>query len=166
MSVCRGGKDFWYAYKLDGLNNTCITFPKKQPLVFQSDDGDTIFRQVALTLNLTHYSVLIGTDGRDDLCENQEGRYVIDSFLRNVSDERVNLDYAVYLNKTKGFLGELVKPSADVAECMKETDIDQSVCDSTDLSEVYSTGEVSSLDKAWVHFQLKVTPFSSSAQLP
>lgn len=163
-SVCGGG-DFWYAYKLDGLNRTCITFPKKQPLVFQSDDGDTIFRRVALTLNLTHYSVLIGIDGRDDLCENQEGQYVIDSFLRNVSDERVNLDYAVYLNKTKGFLGELVKPS-DVAECMKETDIDQSVCDSTDLSEVYSTGDVSSLDKAWVHFQLKVTPFSSSAQLP
>ncbi len=160
--VCGGG-DFWKGYTLDGLKNTCITFPPKQPLVFQGDDGTLVYRQVALTLNVTHFSVWVGTDlFNNDLCEseNEEGRYVIDTFLRNVTEERVTLDYAVYLDKTNGFLGKVVDPAE--VHCLKETDIDQSVCDSTDLMKVYSGGGIkaSSLEKAWVHLQLKVTPIT------
>jgi hypothetical protein len=154
--VC--GDNFWEPLTLDGLNKTCITFPKEQPLQFQAEDGSIIFRQVAVTLNLTHYSVLVGSNGANDMCENQEKQRVVHTFLRNSSQEQMSLDYAVYLNKTSDFLGEVVDPGG--VDCKVQGSIDQSVCESTELIGVYTDAGKSEslLKKAWVHMQLKVTP--------
>mmetsp|Transcript_4257 Transcript_4257/g.8827 ORF Transcript_4257/g.8827 Transcript_4257/m.8827 type:complete len:837 (+) Transcript_4257:208-2718(+) len=164
--VC-GQENIWVGLKsLDGISNYCTTLPKSQPLVFQNSNGTSSNTQVAIMLNITHFSVIASSDIVDgkDLCKEREGYFVIDSFQRSLSEERIHLDYAISLDGVNSVPAMMVDP--EEIDCPKTIDIAQSDCDSNPMGVYVGNGNAGGtpfhLRRAWVHINLRVTPFKES----
>merc|ERR1712194_354264 len=151
-SVCGKG-NVWTIREINGITNTCLPFPK-EPLVFEDTDGSKVYRQLGIHLNLTHFSVFVSTNTESssgEHCNANEGAKEIESVERSMVGGRIGINYAIHLNQTKDFFGEVVEEEA--INCHKQTDIDQSNCESGLKEEVYG----SSLKHAWIHLDVKVT---------
>jgi len=152
-SVCGRG-NVWTIREINGITNTCLPFPK-EPLVFEDTDGSKVYRQLGIHLNLTHFSVFVSTNTEsssgDHLCNANEGAKEIKSVERSMVGDRIGINYAIHLNQTKDFFGEVVEEEA--INCQIQTVIDQSICESGLREEVYG----SLLKHAWIQLDVKVT---------
>ncbi len=152
--ICGEGND-WSLWDLDGIKNTCLSYPKKQPISIKGTDGTSVsWIQIGLSLTESHFQVFVSIDAEDgsDLCTPKEGTTKeILTFNRTRAKNQTQISQ-IHFNKAI-VIGDIAAPFGKIVDseeidCTFESSVDQSFCD-----------ESGAVQRAWVQLDVKFTSY-------